>query len=179
MRRFRLIALAAILTALTSLLLIGTARATPASPLSRPPASRLFDQTVTVSTNGDAANNLQDKSPIELWEVLVALAIPMIVQVAKKDHWTDETTRLVGIVGAVVSTGVAMALKGDFTHVDDWITTLGVVIAGSQAAYQMVWKSSLLAGVSAKLGSVGGGPSEASQRAGYQGITATTPPPGP
>jgi hypothetical protein len=128
------------------------------------------------TTEVDSVEDFDEQSPIELWELVSVILLPWIVQIVKSRNWNDEQSRFALFVAAVITTLIASYLRDELT-LDYSIPAILKVALLSQAAYQSILKMSGVAGVTAYLGSLRGGPTVEAQRAGYQGVIAETPPP--
>lgn len=127
--------------------------------------------------DGSAGSDLAANSPLHLWQLLAGFLIPAFVQVAKRRHWDDEASRAVAVGCALVATVLGLWGDGNLHSGIDWVSTMITIVITTQTSYELVYKSKLLAPLTAALGNIGGGPSTDAQRAGYQGKTTATPPP--
>ena len=91
----------------------------------------------------ETGTGLERQSPIEAWEALSALAIPLVVGVVVRRHWPKgrQTAAMVA-VSAVVALG-GEYLKGGFA---DWasadpLITLLTIVTLTQAAYRTIWQA--------------------------------------
>jgi hypothetical protein len=77
-----------------------------------------------------------------LWALALSVITPLATSVVQQPTWSRTRRTTVGAIVSIVVGVVTAALAGDLTSGMDLLTAIGVVLVGSEAFYQKLWKGS-------------------------------------
>jgi hypothetical protein len=88
--------------------------------------------------------DLDEQAPIELWEALSGLLIPLVVGVIVRQGWTSQykNAALFGI--SVLVSAAGLYFQGDLDRVEDWVTTIMTIVLLAFGSYKTLWQAAPL-----------------------------------
>lgn len=97
-------------------------------------------------TADDVGDALQEPTPIENWQILLAFAMPGIVEFFRKLDWTDRQKMAASFGITFAVTTVTLFLQGQLDLSVSYLTTVLKIFALTIPAYYGMWKPLGLAG---------------------------------
>jgi hypothetical protein len=88
-----------------------------------------------------AGDTLSEVSPIETWEVLASLLIPLVVGAVNRAGWTLQYKNAALAAVALLVTVAGLYFQGDLDQVEDWVTTFMTVLILSFGAYRTIYQA--------------------------------------
>jgi hypothetical protein len=88
-----------------------------------------------------AADALSEVSPIETWELLASMLIPLVVGLVNRQGWTAQYKNVALAVVALVVTVAGLFFQGDLDQPEDWITTFMTVLILSFGTYKTLYQA--------------------------------------
>lgn len=98
----------------------------------------------------DVGTALQQPTPLENWQIILAFAMPGIVEFFRKLDWTDRQKMAASFLITAIVTTVTLFLQGQLDLSVDYVTTVLKIFALTIPAYYGMWKPLGLAGQSGK-----------------------------
>jgi len=98
------------------------------------------ETTTDESTVDEVGDELDEISPIETWELLAGIIIPLIVGAINRQGWTVQYKNGALFAVSAVMTAIGLYFQGDLDQVEDWVTTLMTLALMSYATYNTLWQ---------------------------------------
>jgi predicted ABC-type exoprotein transport system permease subunit len=98
-------------------------------------------QEEAADTDDSAADTLSEVSPIETWEVVVALFIPLVVGFVNRAGWTSQYKNAALAVVALLVTIGGLWFQGDLDQPEDWATTFMTVLILAFGTYRTLYQA--------------------------------------
>lgn len=81
---------------------------------------------------------------LDMWSLLVGLALPALIAVVNRSHWPSWVRALVAVATSVVAGGGTAYLTGQLTAVT-WVHAALVVAVAAVGSYRLWWHPSGIA----------------------------------
>jgi hypothetical protein len=88
--------------------------------------------------------DLDEQAPIELWEALSGLLIPLIVGIIVRQGWTSQYKNAALFGVSVLVSAVGLYFQGDLDRVEDWVTTIMTIVLLAFGSYKTLWQAAPL-----------------------------------
>jgi hypothetical protein len=82
-----------------------------------------------------AGVDLDEMMPIELWEALAGIFIPLVVGGIIRQGWTVQYKNIALFCVSLVVTAIGLYFQGDLDRVEDWVTTVMTLLLMAYASY--------------------------------------------
>jgi hypothetical protein len=84
--------------------------------------------------------DLDEQSPIELWEALAGMLLPILVGLVNRQGWTVQYKNGALFVLSVVVAAAGLYFQGDLDRVEDWVTTIMTLLLIAFGSYKTLWQ---------------------------------------
>jgi hypothetical protein len=84
--------------------------------------------------------DLDEQSPIELWEALSGLLIPLAAGAIIRQGWPKQYKVGAQVVLSVIVTVAGLYFQGDLDRVEDWVTTIMTISLMAFGSYSTLWQ---------------------------------------
>lgn len=100
----------------------------------------ILSGTASAQDTDTISDDLQEASPIELWQMLAGIVIPLVVGVIVRQGWTVQYKNAALFAVSVVVTTVGMYFAGTLDNVRDWVVVLMTIVITAYGSYQTLWQ---------------------------------------
>lgn len=83
-----------------------------------------------------------DTTPLQNWQLLLGILLPLLIAWLLKSHWTRRTQSLIMIAVVLVTSAITMWLQGSLNDIDSttFVAKALELLVVTQAAYYGIWK---------------------------------------